>query len=198
MGKCDQANHPALKSCLLRVPGSKNGKCQEMGIDPEVKIIQRWNGHRPHYKLLLGRFYADLVGEMELKRQKNHVYSNSTRPPISISNGGQIPSQFAYIERLLVQEQRPIDDYRKLVVNLILSRYLINIKGLDYEQSYQIIWQWLNKCAQLRRLEPSNSFFERYVVRRQLQEAIESRRLPMTESTLQTKYSELYVTLQKS
>jgi hypothetical protein len=28
--------------------------------DAEVTIIQRWEGYRPDYRLLLGHFYADL------------------------------------------------------------------------------------------------------------------------------------------
>ena len=42
--KADQANNPSLKSCLLRIPGSINSK-----YNTEVKIIQNWNGLRPHY-----------------------------------------------------------------------------------------------------------------------------------------------------
>jgi len=45
--KYDKANHPALKSCMLRVPGSLNSRCKEVGIPAEVKIIQRWDGYIP-------------------------------------------------------------------------------------------------------------------------------------------------------
>jgi hypothetical protein len=198
LGKSDSSHNPAIKSCLLRVPGSKNSKCKDMGLDPEVKIIQKWNGHRPHYKLLFGRFYADLVGKKNAQYvERSNSYSNQVRP-ISLTKGGQIiiPSQFIYIEKiLLLQEQKPLDDYRKLVVGLILSRYLINIKGLNYEQAHKIIWNWLDKCAQLRRLEPSRSYFDRCVVKHQLNEAKNSGRLPMTLSTMKAKYPELYETL---
>lgn len=107
-----------------------------------------------------------------------------------------MPEQYRYIEDKLLKT--PLDDDRKLVVGIILSRYLINVKRLDYEQAHKIIWQWLDKCAQLRRLEPSDSYFERYVVRRQLEAAIQIKRLPMTEYTLQEKYPELYETLKSS
>jgi Primase X len=124
-------------------------------------------------------------------------YSNQVRRPISLTKGGQIiiPSQFLYTEKILLEQQKPIDDHRKLVVGLILSRYLINIRGLDYEQAHKIIWDWLNKCAQLRRLQPSTSHFDRYVVEHQINEAQDSGRLPMTLQTMQAKYSELYETL---
>jgi hypothetical protein len=203
VGKSDSSHNPAIKSCLLRVPGSKNSKCKDIiGLDPEVKIIQRWNGHRPHYKLFFGRFYADLVGKKNAqyveRSNNNGYYSNQVRRPILLTNkGGQIiiPSQFMYIEEILLQQQKPIDDHRKLVVGLILSRYLINIKGLDYERAHKIIWDWLNKCAQLRRLEPPVSQYNRYVVEHQLQQARETGRLPMTLSTMREKYPDLYESL---
>jgi hypothetical protein len=94
-----------------------------------------------------------------------------------------------------LEQQKPIDDHRKLVVGLILSRYLINIRGLDYEQAHKIIWDWLNRCVQLRRLEPPTSHFDRYVVQHQLWQAQETGRLPMTLSTMKAKYPELYETL---
>ena len=62
-GKCDNDHNPALKSCLLRIPYSLNCKCKEQGIDAEVKILQKWDGFRPDYRLLIGSFYADLVGK---------------------------------------------------------------------------------------------------------------------------------------
>ena len=66
----DSGHHPAIRSCMLRVPGSLNSKCKAVGIDGEVKIIQRWDGHRPDYRLLLGSFYAYLVGELEKERSR--------------------------------------------------------------------------------------------------------------------------------
>ena len=41
--KADKQNNPSFKSCLLRIPGSINSK-----YDTKVKIIQKWNGIRPH------------------------------------------------------------------------------------------------------------------------------------------------------
>jgi hypothetical protein len=78
-----------------------------------------------------------------------------------------------WIEKLL--SQTPIEDYRKITGALILSRYLINIKKLGYEQAYDIIWDWLDRCIGLRKLEPSRHHFDHYVVRYQLEEARRSR-----------------------
>jgi hypothetical protein len=66
-----------------------------------------------------------------------------------------------------------------------LSRYLINIKRLEYEQAYEIIWQWLDMCAKLRPLQPRKSQFDRDVVKRELKQAQENGIPAMTENTLQ-------------
>jgi hypothetical protein len=192
--KCDDSNSPALGSCLLRIPGSKNAKCEEMKIDSEVKIVQRWDGSRPSYKLLLGSFHAYLVGEKIKKEEKererkkkhhHHHYSYSTEGALS-----HIPQQYRYIEEKLLKT--PIDDDRKLVVGIILSRYLINTKKLEYEQAHEIIWQWLDLCTKLKPLEPRKSQFDREVVRYQLDLAQKNGRLAMTETKLQEKYPGLY------
>jgi hypothetical protein len=49
--KADKNNNPSLKSCLLRIPGSINSK-----YNTEVKIIQKWNGHKPHIRLIIRGF----------------------------------------------------------------------------------------------------------------------------------------------
>lgn len=69
--------------------------------------------------------------------------------PSASNNAASTP----WIEKVLTDS--PIDDYRKLTIALILSRYLINVKKLGYEQAYAIIWEWLDKCQEFKRLEPS-------------------------------------------
>jgi hypothetical protein len=73
-----------------------------------------------------------------------------------------------------------------------LSRYLINIKRLEYEQAYEIIWQWLDMCAKLRPLQPRKSQFDRDVVKRELKQAQENGIPAMTENTLQSDYPHIY------
>jgi hypothetical protein len=60
----------------------------------------------------------------------------------STSNSG---TSTPWIEKVLADT--PIDDYRKLTVALILSRYLINVKKLDYDPAYAIIWEWFEAAA---------------------------------------------------
>jgi hypothetical protein len=51
-------------------------------------------------------------------------------------NATSIKKEIKWIEILL---QTPIDDYRKNTIRRILAAYLINIKNLTYEESYNII-----------------------------------------------------------
>jgi hypothetical protein len=182
--KRDQANHPALKSCMLRVPGTLNSKCKIAGIDPEVKIIQKWDGYRPDFKLLLGSFYADLVGKAK-ELEQNHACFTS----VGQNDGGGTTS-IQWIENILAHN--PIDDHRKLIVGLILSRYLVNIRHLNYDQAYGIIWEWLDRCEQLRSLEPSRHFFDHEVVKRQLKEAWHCKIPHMGLLKMKRKYPDLY------
>jgi hypothetical protein len=186
-GKSDRSHHPAIKSCMLRVPGSLNSKCKAAGIDAaEVKIIQKWDGYRPDFKLLIGSFCAYMVGKTKnLERQLQFISSAS-------NNAASAP----WIETVL--SHTPIEDYRKITVALILSRYLINVKRLDYNQAYSIIWQWLDRCASLKKLEPSRHYFDSYVVKYQLQEAARSKRLPMKLETLKERNPGLYKKLKKT
>ena len=52
----------------------------------------------------------------------------------------------------------PFEDYRKIIVDLILAPYLIKIKKLSYEQSYQVIKEWLDKCNSLQKLDNYQNF----------------------------------------
>jgi len=47
---------------------------------------------------------------------------------------------------------RTVEDHRKFVVWRILASYLINIKKLSYDDAFNIIKEWLNKCETIRKL----------------------------------------------
>jgi hypothetical protein len=105
--KADPSHNPSFKSCMIRVLDSFNYKCILEDKDPEVRIIQRWNGNRPKINLLLDSFHAYLVdhGIKELQRhkklkQKYHIQNNNNTSRIAIP----------WIELLL---ETPIEDYRK-------------------------------------------------------------------------------------
>jgi hypothetical protein len=185
--KHDKSHHPAIKSCMLRIPGSINSKCKTEGLDPEVKIFQRWDGHRPDFRLLIGSFYADLVGRYHPHdRQRTGTSTSiSANNNIKSNNNSTIP----WIEKLL---QTPIEDYRKHARDLILVPYLVVIKGMtDEYQIYDIVMQWANKCAELKRLEPSRQEFAARV-RSRIEQVTRYRVPPMTFETLKEKCPELY------
>jgi hypothetical protein len=54
------------------------------------------------------------------------------------------------IEKLL---ETPIEDGRKYTLWKILCPYLVNVKKLEYEQSFKILNTWLEKCNTLRELD---------------------------------------------
>jgi len=120
----------------LRIPSSLNSK-----YNTEVTIIHQWNGYRPSITLLIGDFYAYLVD----KRQRELRNTNHSRNNIH-SNMNTIP----WIEQLL---EISIKDGRKYTLWKILCPYLVNIKKLEYEQTFSILKDWLEKCNTLKKLD---------------------------------------------
>jgi hypothetical protein len=183
--KQDKSHYPSMQSCLLRVPFTINSKCKEAAIDSEVKILQKWNGFRPDYKLIIGHFYVDLRGRYEEELSK---YQGIVRNYISGHDLGPI----GWIEKLL---QTPIDDFRKRSRDLILVPYLVVRRGMtDVDQITQIIMKWADKCAQLHRLEPSSRAYAKRI-RSRTCEVIRDRIPPMRLGTLKEKNPNLYETL---
>ena len=91
-----------------------------MGVDPEVKIFQKWDGHRPDYRLLIGSFHADLIEQQQRQRARTDLSNN--RP-----SNSDAPKTIPWIEKLL---QTPIGDYRKHGANLIIIPYLVVCRGM--------------------------------------------------------------------
>jgi len=153
--KKDGCNNTSLKSCLLRIPGSLNSKCkEEEGKDPEVKIIQEWDGRRPDFRLLLGSFSSYLVGKRAKELQEREKYQR-----LEVNNNSS--KVINWIERLL---QTPLDDYRKYCVDLIMIPYLIVRRGMiDEDQIMSIVMQWADRCDKVEPLRPRYYEFERRV-----------------------------------
>jgi hypothetical protein len=55
-GKADRLHNPTFKSCMLRIPGSVNSKC-----DKQIGIIQKWNCNTPAINYLLRDFRRYLI-----------------------------------------------------------------------------------------------------------------------------------------
>jgi Primase X len=182
--KSDPSHNPSFKSCMIRIPGSFNSKCVLKGEDPEIRIIQRWDGDRPKINLLLGSFHAYLVDQKkkikESQRQKELKEKNRVK-------NTDLPARtlIPWIELLL---KTPIEDYRKNAVSLILGPYLINVKKLSYDDAFNIIKDWLNKCDSIKRLDSNFSYRIKYT----LENSIKNGYLPMKFETLKEKNRALY------
>ena len=185
--KSDSSHNPSFKSCMIRIPGTFNYKCILQGKDPEVRIMQKWNGYRPRINLLLGSFHAYLVDQKkktkELQRQKEikqkYHTRNNNHPSITV-----IP----WIEILL---QTPIPDYRKNTLSLILAPYMINVKKLSYDDAFDVIKDWLNRCNSIKRLDSNFNYRIKYA----LENSMKNGYLPMKFETLKEKNRALYDSL---
>ena len=181
-GKADKNNNPSFKSCLVRIPGSINSK-----YDNQVTIVQKWNGLRPQVtKDLLLKFRRYLIQKkIDQQKQRQKIFVERSKN----KNKFVDPNYYSWIEHLI---QIPIEDYRKLIIGIILAPYLINIKQLSFEESYTIIRNWLNKCNELRTVDNYRDFD--YRIRYDLKNALNKGIPPMTKEKIKTDstYSDLY------
>jgi hypothetical protein len=144
-GHTDSGHNPTLNSCMLRIPGSFND-------DKEVRVTRVWNKERPSVLSLMRPFLRNLM-ELELKT-KQSIFLTTTNQ--------RRPREWRYIEWLL---RTPIDDGRDIAIWLILSPYLINIKKLSFEQAYDVIMEWLDRCDSLRKVGSGFKSIVRYRLR---------------------------------
>ena len=145
--KGDPQHNPSINSCLVRIPGTINSKCGQM-----VRIIQRWDGHKPSIKYLLRDFRRWLIDE---KLEQLRLSKNSKKVCAHATNSAKI----WWIERLL---QTPVEDYRKFTVWRILAPYLINIRKYSADEAFHIMRDWLDRCSSLRRLEFNPNYMIKY------------------------------------
>jgi hypothetical protein len=188
-GKSDAAHTKTLSfgNCMLRIPGSHNSKCvaSNGGIadeKTEVRTIQKWDGFRPHIRALLGSYYAYLVDQ---KRKNNRINSGGQH---WYNNNNQV---IPWIEKLL---KTPLPNYRKMIIWLVLSRYLINMRGMSYDQAFQIIKEWARKCNQEKLLYPSS--FDS-IIRDRLWQAAKDKKYSISLSRIRRENIELYNLLLK-
>lgn len=184
--KGDQHHRPSIKSCLLRIPGTINSKCNQ-----EVKIVQRWNGIRLPINYLLRDFRTWLVSEkinekVENKRSRNYrkSYSNTCH----CYNG---TDTIQWIEKLL---QTPLADHRKYAIWRVLIPYLYNIKNLPDDAVVNILQNWLSKCNDMRTLD----FNMHYLIKQNTRNSRKCRYLPISFHKLKSENQGLYSTILSS
>ena len=175
----DKSNFQSPRSCMLRIPSSFNSKCIDTDKDPQVRIIQKWNGLRSNVKLLLGDFYAYLVNE-KINEDKWKSANTTTN-----ANNINTSSSFDWIDTLL---KTPIKDYRKNAIRIILVPYLITNKQLEIVQATNLIKKWLDECRKLRPL----NFSVNYRITSAISSVKQNKMKPIKFDTLRTRNKELY------
>ena len=134
-GKADSEHYHTVsfKNCLLRIPCLFNSKNHS-----QVQIVQKWNGTtKVPIDLLYSKFLAYLI-DQESSNKERKLGKKVIKTFLS-ENGNS--SSILWIERLL---QTPLSKYRKYCVWRILAPYLINVKHLSFEESFDIIDKWLD------------------------------------------------------
>ena len=117
------------------------------------------------------------------------MIDDSLSPPTPPSQELQDYSPVTWIEKLL---QTPIDDYCKRARNLILVPYLVVRRGMtDETKISDTIMQWVYKCGELRRLDPSKREFDKLIQSRTY-EVMQSIIPPMQLETLKEMDLDLY------
>jgi hypothetical protein len=196
-GKADRNHYRSLSlgNCLLRVPGSHNGKrvVKNGNVRDEstqVKIIQEWNGQGPSIGLLLGSYHAYLVDKRlkefnrracEYDKEQQRRRCGPTAKDHVLCGSG--PSR--WIERLL---HTPIADHRKYCMWRILAPYLVNVRRLSDEEALSAVMTWLDKCDEVEQL----SFYPRYRARYDIRNAERKGYFPIGLNGLQTENTDLY------
>lgn len=118
---------------MLRVPGSINSKNGQT-----VKIIQKWDEHRPKINYLLRDFRHWLIDQRihGLLEEESKPKKNSHSLDVGGTENIGYCDNIWWIDKLL---ETPIHDHRKFTVWRILSPYLMNVKKIPYDDAYYII-----------------------------------------------------------
>jgi hypothetical protein len=129
----------------------------------------------------------DLTKADYFRRRLMMVQTQKQATPLTSS---EVKGQVNWIETVLMQT--PLDDYRKDVIFWILVPYLCTIKNIqDDDEIHRIVDEWLDRCEELRGLEPSRRDFDR-----RIDDAINWARehdmLPTGLETIKKDYPELY------
>jgi hypothetical protein len=158
-GKADSKHYHTVsfKNCMLRIPTSHNSKNMS-----QVKIVQKWNGvSKVPLHLLYSKFLAYLIdlGSKVIKHCYNNnnkktsfILSENAKSAYIVRKNSRLlkKKSIDWIERLL---QTPLLEHRKYCIWRILTPYFINVKYLSIDDSYDKIYQWLERCNELKALD---------------------------------------------
>ena len=147
----------------------------------QVKVIQEWDRNRPSIKFLIRKFRSYLIDqkikEWQIQQKKAKKSPQRYQQNNNMNNNRNI---IWWIEILL---KTLITDFRKKGTNFILAPYLVNIKKISYQESFDIVIEWLKKCDVLNKLD----FNPTHMVKDVLNIAIKKGITPMKFETLKNR-----------
>lgn len=144
----------SFKNCLLRIPGSYNSKNMS-----QVYVVHKWNGaSKVPSHLLYSKFLAYLIDKVSKVAKHNNdnktynTFLSEIKSSQVVEKNSRLPRKKSidWIEGLL---QLPLAEHRKYCIWRILAPYFINIKRLSFDDSYRRIYEWLERCSELRELD---------------------------------------------
>ncbi|MDE1857282.1 MAG: DNA primase noncatalytic subunit PriX [Candidatus Micrarchaeota archaeon] len=90
-------------------------------------------------------------------------YAKSMKAPQrKAATQSKAAGSYAWIEQVLAN---PIPDVRHRTVNLVLAPYLVNVKGMDEEQAFEVISRYIERCKELDPNTKINDSYIRYQCR---------------------------------
>ena len=203
--KHDPSHNPSIKSCLVRVPHTLNSKCIDLQTgnyikDPEVKIIQRWDGQRPAINYILRRFRSWLINdaikeklEVQSRQDDFRKLKNKWSYGHYNNNSHNHHYYYDYIEKLL---QTPIKDFRKRASSLVIIPYLVVVKKLESDQEvFNIARAWLDRCNEIEALDRGYDY--NYRIRSSIASSRKGQIPPMGLERFKEENRELYDMLVK-
>ena len=206
--KADHHHNPSINSCMFRVPGTINTKARAAGVkDPTVRVVRGFDHinqiiarrswlpasarqkteSRPTTKFL-NDFYAFLVQQ---RIDDNIIKSDRRLRALTLdgnNNNVDTDRPILWIEKLL---SIGVEDGRKDLLFWVLAPYLMTVRKMGYDKAYCILEGWLDKCNEVRSLEPGRTAF-RYRIRYCLDTAENQERMPIRFDTFKEYYPELY------
>jgi hypothetical protein len=203
--KADSKHNPAINSALFRMPGTLNTRARDRGRDPRIRIVQGIEyviaKNIEQESLPADVFYSeraskpttkflnDFLGYLIQERIDDKVEKLQRRryDLIHVDSSSSSNNSIAWIDKLL---QSGIEDGRKDLIYWVLAPYLITIKKIEYDKAYHTIEAWLEKCDEIRSLEPGWKAF-RYRTRYCLDVAEAQEHRPIRFET----FKEYYPTL---
>ena len=153
-GKADSEHYHTVsfRNCMLRMPGSFNSKNSN-----QVQIVQKWNGtSKISLDVIYSKFLAYLIdqGSKVVKHDNNThiILSENSKSAYIVQKNCRLQRKKSidWIEQLL---QTPLPEHRKYCIWRILAPYFINVKHLSFDDSYDKIYHWLDRCNELKQLD---------------------------------------------